>query len=236
MKIGAAAQFGEKYGAVVRVVSVDRYSNEFCGGTHVDNAGQIGAFKVISEAGVAAGVRRIEAITGSGLVDRIRQAEGTVSHVAEQLKTTADGLPNRIAVLLEESRVMRKALEETKEKELGSSVNALMETAITKNGVQLLTAKFDGYDVNELRMLSDKVKEGRGSLVIVLASVAGDKVTFIVTVTDDLLEKGYHAGNMIKKIAAAAGGGGGGKADMAQAGAKDPSKIDEAFAIAASLL
>ncbi|MFA7659950.1 MAG: alanine--tRNA ligase [Anaerovoracaceae bacterium] len=235
-KTGAAAQFGEKYGDVVRVVSVGDFSNEFCGGTHVNNAGQIGAFKILSENGVAAGVRRIEAITGSALHDRLESSENTLARAAELLKTPADSLINRITVLTEELKASRRELEQYKQQEMGSSLDELLKNTQEINGVHLITAEFADYDVDALRSLCDKIKEKAKSSVIVLASVRDEKVTFIVSVTDDLLDKGYHAGNMVKKIAAAAGGGGGGKADMAQAGAKDPAKISDAFALAATLL
>lgn len=236
MKTGAAAQFGEKYGAIVRVVSVGSYSNEFCGGTHVENAGQVGAFAIRSEIGVAAGVRRIEAITGPMVTAQLHKSEKILSQGAELLKTQPDNLLGRICALLEENKAARKSLEDTKEQALENSVGGLLSEAKEIKGVRLVTAAYDGYDVQSLRLLSDKIKAGQSGIVVVLASVQDDKVTFITTVTDDLLEKGFHAGSMVKQIAAAAGGGGGGKADMAQAGAKDPAKIPAAFEVAASLL
>ncbi len=235
-KTGAAAQFGEKYGDVVRVVSVGDFSSEFCGGTHVNNSGQIGAFKILSENGVAAGVRRIEAITGTAIYHRLGEAEQTVNKASELLKTPSDSLVSRITALTEELKANKKELEQYKQQEMGSSLDGLLEKARTINDVQLITGEFADYEVDELRGLCDRIKEKVKGSVIVLTSVKDGKVTFIVSVTDDLLDKGYHAGNMVKKIAAAAGGGGGGKADMAQAGAKDPSKISDAFAVAASLL
>ncbi|GAB1475340.1 alanine--tRNA ligase [Bacillota bacterium] len=235
-KTGAAAQFGEKYGSVVRVVNVGDFSSEFCGGTHVKNSGLIGGFKILSENGVAAGVRRIEAITGAALLSRLSEAESTIMKAAELLKSPSDTIISRISAMTEELRNSKKELEQYKQQEMGSSLEGLLSEARTINSIRLITKELADYETEELRQLCDKIKEKANNSVIVLASVREGKVTFIVSVTDDLLDKGYHAGNMVKKIAAAAGGGGGGKADMAQAGAKDPSKVNEAFDVAATLL
>ena len=235
-KTGAAAQFGEKYGAMVRVVTTGDYSREFCGGTHVENSGQIGAFRIISENGVAAGVRRIEAVTGSGLYKRLSENEKTISRASELMKTSPDGLLSRIENLSNEVKAYKKELEQYKQKAMGSALDQIIGNAKEINGVKLITKELNDYSIDDLRTLSDRIKAEFKGGVIVLASVNAGKVTFIVSITDDLLDKGYHAGNMIKKIAAAAGGGGGGKADMAQAGANDPSKIKNAFETAASLI
>jgi alanyl-tRNA synthetase len=235
-KTGATAQFGEKYSDIVRVISVGEFSSEFCGGTHVGNTGQIGAFKIISENGIAAGVRRIEAITGLSINDKLKDAENTINKAAEIVKSPAHSLLGRLSAMAEELKSQKKELEQYKKGELGSSLDGLIKNAREINGVSLITGKYDDYSVDELRTVCDSLKESVKSSVIVLASTKNDKVTFIVSVTDDLLEKGYHAGNMIKKIASVAGGGGGGKADMAQAGAKDSSKIADAFELAAALL
>lgn len=236
LKKGVTALFGEKYGDKVRVVSVGDFSLELCGGTHVKNSGQIGAFKIISENGVAAGVRRIEAVTAMGLYKKTNEQEELIQSIAEGLKTNASGLLTKIANLTEELKSYKKDLEELKKKAMSTNLGDLIENAQEINGVKLVTKKFTDYDINDLRGLSDDIKANNTGIIIVLASENAGKVTFMVSVSDDLLEKGYHAGNMIKKIAAAAGGGGGGKADMAQAGAKDPSKIQEAFNVAATLL
>ena len=235
-KTGAVAQFGEKYGDFVRVVKAGDYSCEFCGGTHVANTGQIGALRILSEAGVAAGVRRIEALTGRGILVRLIDADQTLTKAADLLKANSDNLLNRLSAITEEWKIQKKELESLKQKDMGSSIEQMVETASVINGVKLVTGEYKDCDVADLRSLCDQIKASEKSCVIVLAAESEGKVTFIVSVSDDLLEKGYHAGNLIKKIAAAAGGGGGGKADMAQAGAKDPSKIKEAFAVAAELL
>lgn len=236
-KSKATALFGEKYGDQVRVVSVGDYSTELCGGIHVVNTGQIGALKIVSESGVAGGVRRIEAITGTGLYTKLKEEESLLHTLAELLKTNAAGLANKAAATTEELRQVKRELEELKKKSMGAGSSSMIAEAKEINGVRLITKAFSDYDINDLRNLSDQLKaEAGGNLIQVLATENGGKVTFMVSVSDDLLEKGHHAGNMIKKIAAAAGGGGGGKADMAQAGAKDPAKIPAAFEVAATLL
>lgn len=236
MKTGATALFGEKYGAKVRVVSVGDYSTELCGGTHIANAGQIGALKILSESGVAAGVRRIEAVTGLGLYQRSKEEEQLIHKASDALKTNPASLLQRIASLTDEIKSTKKELDEFKKKAMGSELDDLLGESTVINQVRLIRKKFEDYDINDLRKLSDEIKSRLKGTILVFATVNDGKVTFMVSVSDDLLEKGYHAGNLIKQIAAAAGGGGGGKADMAQAGAKDPSKIDNAFALAETLL
>ncbi len=235
-KEGAIGLFGDKYGDTVRVVSIGDYSKELCGGTHVANSGQIGAFKLVSESGVASGIRRIEAVTGAGVLKKLQESEAVLSDAAETLKTNRDGLANRAAALAEEVRTLKKELDEFKKNAIGSAMAQMFNEAKTINGVTLLTRLFPDYSIDDLRTLSDDVKKEHKNTAMVFAAQNGQKVTFLVSLTDDLLEKGYHAGKMIKQIAAAAGGGGGGKADMAQAGAKDPSKIEDAFAMAETLL
>ncbi|MBQ3107037.1 MAG: alanine--tRNA ligase [Firmicutes bacterium] len=235
-KLGAAAQFGEKYGDVVRVVSVGDYSIEFCGGTHVANSGQIGAFKILSESGVAAGVRRIEAITGRGLYKKIVAADSVINGAAEVLKTNKDGLLTKAASVTEELKAVKKELEEAKKAALSGNVDALLAEAKEVNGVRLLTKQYDNLGAADLRSLSDELRASAKNLVAVLAAAGEGKVSLLVSVSDDLLEKGYHAGKLIKEIAAAAGGKGGGKADMAQAGAKDAALLPEAFKKAEELL
>ncbi len=233
---GATALFGEKYGDVVRVVSIDDYSMELCGGTHVNNIGQIGAFKIISETGVAAGVRRIEAITGLNILKKLEEEEATIHQSSEILKTNSSGLVHKIASFNEEYKTVKKELEELKLEKISSSKQDFINEAKEFNGVRLITKSFANYSINDLRTISDELKADYNKLVIVFSTENDGKVTFMVAVTDDLFDIGYHAGNMIKQIAAAAGGGGGGKADMAQAGAKDPNKIKEAFLVAEGLM
>lgn len=235
-KTGATALFGEKYGDTVRVVSVGDFSKEFCGGTHLKNSGQVGAVKILSENGVAAGVRRIEAITGAGLYNHIKEDDALISDISEKLKTQPHNIASRISALTDEVKAYKKELEDLKRQSMGDSASSLISSAKEINGVKLVTGKFDGADISDLRTLSDELKAKENNLINVLSAVNDGKVTFLVSVSDDLLEKGYHAGKLIKEIAKVAGGGGGGKADMAQAGAKDPSKVDEALAFAETLL
>ncbi len=234
-KQGIIGLFGEKYGEVVRVVSIGDYSRELCGGTHVSNTGQIGAFKILSESGVASGVRRIEAITGKALLSKVNETEAIIAEAAETLKTNPAGLLNRINTLTEEVKSMKKELEEFKKNAIGNAMDKMFEEAKEVNGITLLTRAFKDYTINDLRNLSDEVKKDHKNVAMVFATQNGSKVTFLVSLTDDVVTKGYHAGKLMKQIAAAAGGGGGGKADMAQAGAKDPSKIKDAFALAETL-
>ena len=235
-KEGAMGLFDEKYGDKVRVVSIGDYSREFCGGTHVSNSGQIGALKILSESGIASGVRRIEAVTGQGiLADYIREQQ-IISDTAAALKADKNLLAEKASALTEEVKELRKEIAQIKAAEMSKNAGSFLDDAKEINGVRLITKQFDDYDINDLRNLSDNVKAENKNVAMVFASVSGGKVTFLVSLTDDLVEKGMHAGKMIKEIAKAAGGGGGGKADMAQAGAKDPSKVEDAFAKAAELL
>ena len=233
---GAMALFDEKYGDFVRIVSVGDYSVEFCGGTHISNSGQIGAFKIISESGVASGVRRIEAVTGQGILARYNDDEALINSTAGVLKSNRDNLTDKSASLMDEVKKLKKEIEELKKAEMSKGLDSLVDTAEVINGIKLVTKQFEDYSINDLRSLSDDIKASNKGVAMVFATVNGPKVTFLVSLTDDLVESGLHAGKMIKEVAAAAGGGGGGKADMAQAGAKDASKIPDAFAKAAELI
>lgn len=235
-KLGAMMLFGEKYGDNVRVVDVPDFSMEFCGGTHVANIGQIGSMRIVSESGVAAGVRRIEAITGSMVEIQLAKEQELIKQIADVLKTTPANLLKRVENLSEENRSIKKELEELRKAGMDSGIDELIASAKTFGDAKLVTKTFDGASIDDLRGLSDSIKASQKGVVMVFASVNGPKATLMVSVTDDLVGKGYHAGNMIKEIAKAAGGGGGGKADMAQAGAKDISKLSDAFAVAEKLM
>ena len=235
-KAGAMALFGEKYGNVVRVVSAGGWSVELCGGTHVKNTGEIGVFKIISEGGVASGVRRIEAVTGTGVLAEALKAEKLVDETCEALKCNKNALAEKARNTSEELKTVKKELEEIKKAAMGGEADEMVKNAKEMGGVKLITKEFADCSINDLRSLSDDIKAAHKGVVMVFAAVNGEKVTFLVSITDDLVEKGLHAGSMVKQIAAAAGGGGGGKADMAQAGAKDPGKINDAFAVAEELL
>ena len=235
-KSGATALFGEKYGDTVRVVSVGDFSKELCGGTHLENAGQIGALKITGESGIAAGTRRIEAITGLGLYEHIAKEDALLGELSKKLKTPEENLLGRVTALTEEVKALKKEIEELKRQSMGSSAENLIRDAKEIKGIRLVTAKLEHADIADLRSLSDQLKAAEKYIINVLAAENDGKVTFLVSVSDSLLEKGYHAGNMIKQIAKVAGGGGGGKADMAQAGAQDPSKIEDALAFAETLI
>lgn len=235
-KTGATALFGEKYRDTVRVVSVGDFSKELCGGTHLRNAGQIGALKIVSESGIAAGTRRIEAITGMGLYDHIVKEDSLLNELSKKLKTPEDNILSRVSSLTEEVKQLKKEIEEQKRQAIGGSAEKLIQEAKQIGDVRLVTAKLDHAGIEDLRSLSDRLKALSKDVINVLAAENDGKVTFLVSVSDPLVEKGYHAGNMIKQIAKVAGGGGGGKADMAQAGAKDASKIEEALAFAETLI
>ena len=235
-KLGAMAIFGEKYGDIVRVVSMGDYSIEFCGGTHIDNTGKVGGFKIVSEAGIASGVRRIEAITGSNVIKYLAAKESTIGSVVKTLKTSESDLTRKATQVMSDLKELENTIKSIKSDEISGSVDDIINSAKEVGEAKLITKKFENTDTDQLRSISDAIREKTDDVVIVLAAVNDGKVTFIVSVSEDLIGKGYHAGKLIKEIAAAAGGGGGGKANMAQAGAKDPSKVDDAFRKAAELL
>ena len=235
---GAMALFGEKYGDVVRVVSIPDFSMELCGGTHVRNTAQIGIFKIIAETGVAAGVRRIEAVTGPGAYEVFRGEAHTLKHVAELLKSPVEGIEKRVSGLLEERRILERRLEEAM-RGGGDQLQSLFGHAQTigDNGSRLVSGVVRAGDVKELQALGDAVREKLGSGVGVLAASFEDgKNTLLVVVTDDLRERGVRADALIKDIAAAAGGRGGGKPHMAQAGIPDASRLGDALARAPELV
>ncbi len=235
-KLGAMAIFGEKYGEIVRVVSMGDYSIEFCGGTHIDNTGKVGGFKITSEAGIASGVRRIEAITGSNVVRYLAGKEATIGSVAHALKSSEADLTRKASQVMSDIKELENTIKSIKSDEISGSVDDIIKSANVINEVRLITRKFENTDTDQLRSISDAIREKTDGVIIVLAAVNDGKVTFIVSVSEDLIGKGFHAGRLIKEIAAAAGGGGGGKANMAQAGAKDPSKVEAAFEKAAEII
>ena len=235
-KTGAAALFGEKYGDIVRVVSMGDFSIEFCGGTHVDNTGVIGAFKIISETGVAAGVRRIEALTSDGLLAYYEETEKKLEEAAKILKTTPDQLAEKLTHLLAENKALKSELESAKSQMAQSALGDVMDQVVEVKGVKFLAAHISGVEMNELRELGDQMKEKLGEGVIILASDVNGKVNLIAAATDGAMAKGAHAGKLIKEVAAVVGGGGGGRPNMAQAGGKNPAGVDAALAEAAKVL
>ena len=235
-KTGAQALFGEKYGDVVRVVNMGDYSIEFCGGTHVKNTNEIMAFKILSESGVAAGVRRIEALTSKGLIRYYDNLEKKLNEAAKVLKATPDNLAEKIAHLTAENKVLHSEVESLKSKLAQDAMGDVMDQVQEIKGVKLLAAEVDGVDMNGLRDLGDQLKEKLGDGVVVLASGNDGKVSLMVTATDAAMKQGAHAGNLIKAIAGLVGGGGGGRPNMAQAGGKNPAGIQEALKKAAEAL
>ena len=235
-KTGAQALFGEKYGDIVRVVNMGDFSIEFCGGTHVQNTSEITAFKIISETGVAAGVRRIEALTSEGLMKYYDELEEKLKNAAHLLKATPDNLADKITHLISENKALHSEVESLKSRMAQDAVGDVMDQVKEVKGVKLLAAEVDGVDMNGLRDLGDQLKEKLGDGVVVLASANDGKVSLMATATDGAMKKGAHAGNLVKGIAGCVGGGGGGRPNMAQAGGKNPAGIRDALEKAAEVL
>lgn len=229
-KLGAIALFGEKYGDVVRVVSVGDYSVEFCGGTHLTNSAQCGLFKIISEGGVAAGVRRIEAVTGQGVLDYIAHKDEIVAKTAEILRTNEHELAQKAESVMFDMKQSQKQIEAFEAKMASLRAKDVMAGHKTVNGIDVVCAQADGASADALKAMADDIKAKNPNAVVVLASKYEDKITFVAMAGKDALAKGVHAGKIIKDITAVAGGKGGGKPDMAQGGGKDESKIDDALA------
>ena len=226
---GAMALFGEKYGEVVRVVDMGGYSIELCGGAHLKNTAQVGSFKILSENGVAAGVRRIEAVTGKEALKHYQAQEDEIKEICRLVKSTPDKLLSRLEQLLAEQKETAKELEKLKAKMAGGAADEMLSGKVEIGGVAVLAAEVKDMDGNALRTLGDQLKQKLGSGVVVLASGKDGKVNLMAMATDDVVKKGVHAGNIIKAAAAVCGGGGGGRPNMAQAGGKDASKIADAL-------
>ena len=235
-KTGAMALFGEKYGDTVRVVTMGDFSTELCGGTHVDNTSVISSFKILSEAGIAAGVRRIEALTSEGLMNYYKETEAELEAAAVAAKTTPANLTAKIQSLLEEIKTLHAENEKLKDKLAKEAMGDVMSQVKEVKGIKLLATKMADVDMNGLRNLGDELKEKLGEGVVVLTSVQAGKVNLMATATNEALKAGAHAGNLIKAIAGLVGGGGGGRPNMAQAGGKNPAGVDEALEKAAQVL
>ena len=237
-KLGAMALFGEKYGKVVRVVDIEGWSTEFCGGTHVKNTAQIGGFKIVSESSVAAGIRRIEAVTGRNLLIRANLQEAMLHDVANTLKANnVASLPARAEAVMAENKAMSRALEEMKAKFSASKVDCLFDNAEEADGVKIASAYFTGTTGDTLRGMCDSIRDKAvNPVVAVLVGKAEDKITMAVTVNKLAQEKGLKAGVLVKELSAIAGGKGGGKPDFAMAGLKDETKIDEALAAVSAIV
>ncbi|SET40159.1 alanyl-tRNA synthetase [[Clostridium] aminophilum] len=235
-KTGAVAQFGEKYGAEVRVVEMGEFSREFCGGTHVKNTGDIQAFHILSESGVAAGVRRIEAQTSKGLFEYYAGLESELHRAAQLLKTAPADVTEKIESLQNEIRELNSENQKLKSEIANASLGSAEDEISEIKGVKFIATAVENVEMNELRNLGDQLRQKIGEGVVVIASKSGDKVNLMATATDGAIAQGAHAGNLIKGIAALVGGGGGGRPNMAQAGGKNPAGIPEALKKAAEVL
>ena len=225
---GAMALFGEKYGEKVRVVCMGDFSKEFCGGTHVANTANIRLFKIVSESGVAAGVRRIEALTDKGVLKFFNNLETLVKEASIAAKAESTQLVKRIHTMNDEIKALISENDKLKAELANNALGDVTDNVVDVKGVKLLATKVDNVDMNELRNLGDKLKGEIGSgVVLVVSALAADKVNMIAMATDDVVAKGAHAGNLIKSVASLVGGGGGGRPNMAQAGGKNASGIDE---------
>ena len=235
-KLGAMALFGEKYGEVVRVVSIKGKSAELCGGTHIDNTAKIGLFKIISESSVAAGVRRIEAVTGYGVLKLADDYKRLAYETAEILKCSAGDIAKRSLQLGNELRETKKQLEKTEAKLAAGKINEIISNARNIGGIRVLSARLDGIAADELKKTAESIKADYPDVIAVLAAVNGDKLTFCAACGKDAVAKGAHAGNLVKEVAKAAGGNGGGKPDIAMAGGKDITKADAALETAEAVV
>lgn len=235
-KSGAMALFGEKYDQKVRVVSMGDFSKELCGGTHVSNTSSIMLFKILSESGIAAGVRRIEALTGNAVLEYYKKQEALLQEASKALKANSGEILEKIAHLQEEVKTLQSENESLKSKMAQGSLGNVMDKVVEVDGVKLLAAKVEGVDMNGLRDLGDSLKEKLGEGVVLLAAVNDGKVNLLAMVTESAQKAGAHAGNLVKAAAAIVGGGGGGRPNMAQAGGKNPEKADEAVEAAAEIL
>jgi alanyl-tRNA synthetase len=227
--MGAMALFGEKYGKVVRVVQVGEYSLELCGGCHVDNTSAIGLFKIVSEAGIGAGTRRIEAVTGQAAYQQLTDQIHLLKEASNKLKTSPKDVVTRVDSLLTEVKQLQRENESLAAKLSNIEAGNLVDQVKLVNEVPVLAASIPNVDMNNLRTMADELKQKIDSVVLVLGSVNEGKVNIIAGVTKDLMDKGFHAGKIVKEVASICGGGGGGRPDMAQAGGKDPSKLNEAL-------
>ena len=235
-KTGAMALFGEKYGDKVRVVKMGDFSTELCGGTHVENTGTISAFKILSEAGIAAGVRRIEALTSSGLMEHYKEVEKELARAAGLVKAAPADLSAKLSSMLEEMRSLHSENEKLKSRLANDSLGDVMNQVQEIGGLKFLAVSVQDVDMNGLRNLGDKLKEKLGEGVVLIASVLDGRVSLMASATDGAQKKGAHAGNLIKAIAGCVGGGGGGRPGMAQAGGKNPAGVDEALKKAADVV
>jgi alanyl-tRNA synthetase len=226
---GAVALFGEKYGKDVRVVSIGNYSKELCGGTHVKCTSEIGLFKIVSESSIGSGLRRIEAVTGTGLLNYLNAVLNDLNNVACLLKTNPQEVNQKIKEMLERIRDYEKEIESLRQRNINDQIDDIIKNKIIVDGIPVISYKVNANDIDDLRNMSDVLRQRLKSSIIVLGSSSEDKVTLVAAVSKDLTNKGYHAGKIIKQVASIVGGGGGGRADFAQAGGKKPAKLNDAL-------
>jgi len=234
--MGATALFGEKYGDVVRVVKIGDYSMELCGGTHLRNSSQAGIFKLISESGIGAGLRRVEAVTGTGTLDYLEAKEAMLQEIGALVKAAPHEVVRRVENLVQSLKEAEREISALQGKLAKYESQGILDQVSEVKGIKVLAAQVGAPDLDALRSMGDMLRDKLGSAVVVLGSIAGDKVNFVAMVTKDLVGRGVHAGNIVKEVAKAAGGGGGGRPDMAQAGGKDPGKIAEALGLVEGLV
>ncbi len=230
-KLGATALFSEKYGQTVRVVNMGGYSIEFCGGTHLDNTAKVGAFQLVSEGSVASGVRRIEAYTGKACMERMENAQAMLADAAAKLKVKPADLAGKIQSNLDEIKELKRQIEQYQAKDASGAVEKLLESAKEIGGVKVLTAKVSGMDAAKLRQMGDMLRDKAANIVGVLASVNGEKPSFLAICGKDAVAKGLKAGEVVKLVCSTCGGSGGGKPDSAMGGGKDAAKVDEALSL-----
>lgn len=235
-EMGVVGLFEDKYKDEVRVLKMGDYSKELCGGTHVFNTANIGMFKIVSESSIASGVRRIEAITGEGVYDYLNRMEEEINEISNVLRANKNNILEKVKILTEDIKEKEKEIESLKSKMASSIADEILSTKVDIEGITLVASKVDNLDMNGLRNLGDEIRNRLGSGVVVLGSIQNNKLSFVTMATKDLTDKGIHAGNIIKEVAGRTGGGGGGRPDMAQAGGKDITKIDEALSIAPDLI
>jgi alanyl-tRNA synthetase len=233
---GAMALFGEKYGETVRLVQAGDYSQELCGGTHLQRSGQIGFCLLLSESSIGAGLRRVEAVTGRGAAAYVRQRLALLDEAASRLQVTPDEVPGKLTLLLDDLAGGRKEIERLQREAAKGQVQALLAQVREVKGVKVLAAQVDATSMEALREMSDWLRDRLGSAVIVLGAVVGERPAFVAVVTPDLVARGYHAGRIVKEVAAATGGSGGGRPELAQAGGKDSSQLAAALGRVPGLL
>ncbi|NLV93148.1 MAG: alanine--tRNA ligase, partial [Candidatus Riflebacteria bacterium] len=233
---GAMALFGEKYGDTVRIISVGNYSKELCGGTHIGNSAEIGLFSILYESSVAAGIRRIEGVTGHSAIETLHNMRNFEREIAKTLDCDNKSILQKIEKLCAESRELRKELEKMRKSDAKGRIQSIKNSAKLVNGSSVIHARTEGLTVDEMKEMADELVGNAGSNIVVLLGAGGDKANFVLKVSQDLVKKGIHAGKLIKDIAQAAGGNGGGRPDMASAGGKDADKVDEALSLGEQLV